>query len=366
MIGLLFGELKRLSVRRRIALLAGALAIALVANFARAFTLVWVSATDAPAAAERWHDPLGYAIVGLVFVGSMALAALLGRGGKGESEKEKVEDEGTAQPPRADDRESPAPNRRSLPSPFLLPTFYFLLALLWLFIVEGGVELWYRSHERNLVARQPWTVRYPEGAPGFREVDISEDVKRTLRFDEGRQVSWKAAPIPNNGSPITNNRVAPATAFLFFFRWEPGTATILRARSHRPDICLPNVGWRQIEDHGVRDYSLGGDLQLPFRHFTFIREVAGQRPMLAESFFCMREDKVRPVSSGSAPFDLVQDARTSDWMPADRVRVVLEGLRNPGQQVMQFLVLSPQQMSGVEAEAQFRELLPQIVAVGGK
>lgn len=48
MIGLLFGELKRLSVPRRVALVIGALAIALLANFARAFTLVWISATQTP------------------------------------------------------------------------------------------------------------------------------------------------------------------------------------------------------------------------------------------------------------------------------------------------------------------------------
>ncbi|MDQ2919419.1 MAG: exosortase/archaeosortase family protein, partial [Verrucomicrobiota bacterium] len=42
MIGLLFGELKRLSVPKRFALIFGALAIAIIANFGRAFFLVWV------------------------------------------------------------------------------------------------------------------------------------------------------------------------------------------------------------------------------------------------------------------------------------------------------------------------------------
>ena len=45
MIGLLFGELKRLSVLRRVALVAGAVAIALLANFLRAVFLVMVAAT---------------------------------------------------------------------------------------------------------------------------------------------------------------------------------------------------------------------------------------------------------------------------------------------------------------------------------
>jgi exosortase len=78
MIGLLFGELKRLSTARRVALLAGAIGIAVVANFARAFFLVWISAAETPAAANRWHDPLGYTILGLVFLGTMLLASRLG------------------------------------------------------------------------------------------------------------------------------------------------------------------------------------------------------------------------------------------------------------------------------------------------
>ena len=79
MIGLLFGELKRLSILRRIVLVAVAAAIAFIGNCIRAFFLVWVAATQNVAAVNRWHDFAGYGIVVLVFIGSLALAALLGR-----------------------------------------------------------------------------------------------------------------------------------------------------------------------------------------------------------------------------------------------------------------------------------------------
>ena len=69
MIGLLFGELKRLSVLRRVALVVGAVAIALVANFVRAVFLVTVAATKNISEVTRWHDIAGYTIVALVFVG---------------------------------------------------------------------------------------------------------------------------------------------------------------------------------------------------------------------------------------------------------------------------------------------------------
>ena len=74
MIGLLFGELKRLSVLRRVALVAGAVAIALLANFIRAVFLVQVAATENISEVGRWHDIAGYTIIALVFVGTMGLA----------------------------------------------------------------------------------------------------------------------------------------------------------------------------------------------------------------------------------------------------------------------------------------------------
>ena len=79
MIGLLFGELKRLSISRRVALVAGAITIALLANFFRAVFLVMVAATENLSEVTRWHDVAGYTIIALVFVGTMGLAYLLGR-----------------------------------------------------------------------------------------------------------------------------------------------------------------------------------------------------------------------------------------------------------------------------------------------
>ena len=80
MIGLLFGELKRLSVLRRVALVVGAVIdCALFANFFRAVFLVTVAATKNISEVSRWHDVAGYTIIALVFVSTMGLAYLLGR-----------------------------------------------------------------------------------------------------------------------------------------------------------------------------------------------------------------------------------------------------------------------------------------------
>ena len=345
MIGLLFGELKRLSVGRRVALLLGAVAIAIMANFGRAFFLVWIAATENVSAVDRWHDFAGYTIVAVVFIGSLALAAFLNRDNKGERRKEKGENGETEKTPQ-----------RS----FLLSPFYFLLSLVWLFAVEIGVEFWYRAHEREMVSRIQWTARWPEKAPAFRELRISEEVTSTLRFDEGREVAWRIpdpAPLTETKSPSALDQ--HPNCFLFFFRWHPGTSTILRARAHRPDVCLPNIGWRQLADHGLRSYRATERLTLPFRHFSFVRDAAGQRAVFAHAFFCMREDKVKPMVD-SVVFD-PNEKTPSDWSSSDRWRVVREGLRNPGQQVMEFVLMSPQEMSGEEAEAKFAALAPEMV-----
>src|SRR5437899_488474 len=90
MTGLFFGELKRLSISRRFVLVVGASAIALAANLSRAVFLVWIAATRNISEVNRWHTVAGYTILSLVFVGTVILAMLLGRG------KAKVRDQRAA------------------------------------------------------------------------------------------------------------------------------------------------------------------------------------------------------------------------------------------------------------------------------
>src|SRR6266581_2094798 len=75
MIGLLFGELKRFSVLRRIVLVVGAIALAITANFLRAVFLVWIAATKNISEINRWHGLAGYTIISLVFAGTPAETA---------------------------------------------------------------------------------------------------------------------------------------------------------------------------------------------------------------------------------------------------------------------------------------------------
>lgn len=328
MIGLLLGELKRFSIVRRIALLLGALAIAIVANFGRALFLVWMAATREIAAVDRWHDFAGYTIVAVVFCGSLLLAAFLNRN-KVESGQAKVEHEET---------------ERSSPRPFLLSPLYFLFCFLWLLLVEAGAEGWYRAHEKNLAELGGWNVRPPESAPGFREIKIDESVRQTLRFDLGREVTWKT-----NGDAAAS---FPTTNYLFFFRWNRGSSSVLRARAHRPDICLPSIGWQQIADRGAKTYLGRAEIPIVARHISF-RQSRGEA--VAHTFYCLQEDKTH--ASEPRPDLQLAEGVQPDWSAQARVRVVRDGIRNLGQQVMEVVFLYPRPVDDEAAEARFAVLV---------
>ena len=188
MIGLLFGELKRLTISRRVALVGAALAIALIANFGRALFLVWIAASQDLAAVEKWHDIAGFAIVGAVFVGTIAIASALARApgsarasralsGASPDSEESSSAEDRRQ--RTENGDATAPlvssGRHGRRYTSRLTNFSFSVrlrrisvsALTWLLLVEASVTAWYRWHESKLIPGRSWTVEWPENAPGF-------------------------------------------------------------------------------------------------------------------------------------------------------------------------------------------------------
>jgi exosortase/archaeosortase family protein len=332
MIGLLFGELQRLRPWRRVWLVLGAVAIALFANFVRVLFLVsMASAAHDVSAVDKWHDAAGYTILLLVFAGTMWLARHFGR-------KEAV----TIEQP---DEEHPI--RR--PNVIEHGTFttgalqrLSVCLLVWLLGVEVAAEMWYRAHEHNLAANPAWSIRWPDGVTGYREIRPDDRVRQLIRYDWGREAVWRRSD-------------RAETDYLFFFRWNPGSGTILRARAHRPDICLPSAGWTPIGHDKVKTFSVNGGRELPFRSFTFAN--SGQRGFRAHAYYCLHEDRVH---GGEA------DANTSaglysNWDLRDRWRVVKSGIRNLGQQVMEVIIVTPPEVSDATVDESFSELLKQVV-----
>jgi exosortase len=366
MIGLLLGELKRLSILRRVALVAGAIAIAFVGNCVRAFFLVWIAATKNIAAIDRWHDVAGYSIVAAVFAGSLLLAILLQRKSRpaavvaGVSPANMEGLQPARLPLQRRSEKSEIRGQKSERSYFLLPTFYFLLSLCWLVFVEIGCESWYRAHERNLVATTRWDVQWPETAPNFHEIKMNEEVRRILRFDRGHAAAWTW---PTTSSPEVSSAAnsKKITCLLYLFRWNPGQNSVLLANLHRPDVCLPASGWKQAADTGVHTYPTDNSFALPFRHFEFRRGTPGKSTQqIAHAFYCLSEDRVSGPSAAGLKLAQMTGAH-STWTRNERIRQVLEGRRHLGQQVMEVIFLSREPIPAADAESRLGELVREIV-----
>jgi hypothetical protein len=228
--------------------------------------------------------------------------------------------------------------------------------------VEAASEGWYRAHERNLVAATRWDVQWSETAPNFRELKIDDNVRRILRFDQGHGASWTwptasspAGPHPSNSKTIT--------CLLYLFRWNAGRNSALLANLHRPDVCLPAIGWKQVADTGVRTYPVGNSFALPFRHFEFRHGTSGNSTQrMAHVFYCLSEDRVPSSSAARSKLQQMAGAH-STWTRNERIRQVLEGRRHLGQQVMEVVLVSREQIPAANAESRLGELVHEIVRV---
>ena len=340
MIGLLFGEVKRLSVLRRLALVVCAIVIALLANFLRAVFLVMVAATENLSEVSRWHDIAGYSIIALVFVATLALAYLLGKHNRTVAagvSPAKMQ----VQPARL---------------PLQFSAWYVLAALCWLLFIEIGTTAWYRLHERNLISGIRWNVQWPEQAPNFRKLKIDNEIRAVLRFDGGDAAAWTIS------SPVNATEPNTIHCSLYVFRWNPGKNSALLANLHRPDVCLPASGWKQVADHGVRSYPISDSGELPFRHFEFQRSFEGSPPQTAHAFYCLSEDRasVDSGSLGNTDSPGMFGSR-SEWTRSERFRAVLEGHRHLGQQVIEAIFMSNEPFSSAEAETQLRDFVRDVV-----
>jgi len=226
-------------------------------------------------------------------------------------------------------------------------------------MVELGGHLWYRTHESNLVATTRWDVQWPETAPNFRELKIDEDVRRTLRFDQGHAAAWTwpATSSPEASSPANSKKI---TCLLYLFRWNPGRNSAILASSHRPDVCLPATGWYQVADTGVRNYPVANSFTLPFRHFEFRRGTPGNSTQqMAHVFYCLSGDRVPSPSATGSKLPQMAAPRLR-LTRNERIRQVLEGRRHLGQQVMEVVFVSRDQLPA-DAESRFSELVREVV-----
>jgi len=347
MIGLLFGEVRRLSVLRRLALVVCAVVIALLANFVRAVFLVQIAATENLSELSRWHDIAGYSIIALVFAATLALAYLFGKSNRNSGFQ--PESSGTASNlPRT---QTGCPLDVAGRMPALLT-----VALCWLLFVEIGTAAWYRLHERNLVSGMRWNVQWPQQAPNFRKLKIDNEIRAVLRFDQGEAAAWTI------NSPLNATEPNAIACSLYVFRWNRGKNSALLANLHRPDVCLPASGWKQVADHGVRSYPVSGSVELPLRHFEFQRAFDGPAHQTAHAFYCLSEDRTSDSAESPGKTDSPgMFGNRSEWTRTERFGAVLQGRRHLGQQVIEVIFISNEPLSAADAESHLRHFIRDVV-----
>ena len=365
LMGALFlGELYRLRWPHRLILVGGGVLIAFGLNVVRTLVLTWRASDVGVDLVEKWHDPAGLSI----FLASFACLWLLAWRLR---KREVWRLEASVQSPKskAQSLEAGAPSAKrgvqtlyfklwaldSEPRPaplspqpsvsrlwtlgFGLWTRRFASARLflttvgcWSLCILGLNEFWYRTHEIKDAGVYHWTMRFPESLASFTRIELPQNITQMLGYNSGATGRWREP----DGSDWS----------AYFFRWDTGSAqSLIRARLHRPEVCLPASGFRQLSPSRLV-WIDAGRLKLPFRVSAY--EIGGVR---AYVLFGLWEDST--------------ETQMALWASpeADRLRSVLVGRRRLGQQTCE-LVLSGYGSIEAAQEAVKRRL-PDLVRLNG-
>lgn len=306
MLSLFLGEMYRFSAARRAVLVGASLVFVLAANVGRTTFLTWAAASRGLAQMHAWHDSAGLFVMLFVLPCLFALAHWI---------------KPNILPP------VPGLNASALVP--ALPRWVAISVFAWIGLSEGLTEMWYRSHEHNLVPSPRWSVAWPAQESRFQKTALPQESLAILRCSQSASAAWKDED-DNQWSA-------------FFLRWNAGRNSVQLAKGHRPDICLPAAGAKLVETYGYVVADSNG-LALPFKYQTF---QAGEQ--LMHVFYCLWSD----CESASGQSQL--GANPFKW----RLGAVLRGERNLGQQVLEVVVTGPE--TSEAAVALFKRELPHLI-----
>jgi len=297
MLSLFLGEMHRFSHGRRATLLGFSLVFVLVANVTRTSILVHTAATKGLTRMEQVHDTVGNVVMFIVLPCLIGMAYLI---------KPKPG-------PEADEPLPAAPARPNDVFP-LIPRWVGVSALVWLVLAQLATEFWYRSHESKLIANTSWAFDWPVGDTRFQKNTIPQTSLAILRCTDSQAATW------------TDDGGNDWSAFLL--RWSPGRNSEQLAKGHRPDICFPAAGAQLVEDFGRVTLQPNG-VRMTFRDQAFSTGAG-----LIHVFYCLWSDRISPGEDTSKTLD--------DNSQAGRIRAVLAGKRNLGQQVLEIVIHGPE------------------------
>jgi exosortase len=283
MVSFFLGELYEFSIGRRIVLVMAGAIVAFICNLTRTFLLVYVGAERGVDAIQRWHDPAGLSILLVCLFVLWAFSIMLGRNNTVA-------------------RDSFTQTREALP----ISRGILLGLLAIVLIAESVTQFWYRAHESPSSRLPAWSVSWPTQAPNFKTVPVAEQAQELLRYNEGGGGEWKT-----DGHQWG----------MYFFRWLPGRTAGLFIKNHRPDICLPASGMKQVGSEQRKILTIN-EVQLPIRFYVF--EGNGRQ---FHVFYCYWD--------GTVPNESTMNRE--NWTASGRLRAVREGRREVGAQMLELI-----------------------------
>ena len=297
MAALFLGELYRFRAWQRTTLFGAGMALALVCNVGRTYFLASRAAAEGMDAIGRYHDPAGFTVLTICFALLWLAALALLRG--------------HTEPAFADDIP---------PAPPLPRAFIWTLAV-WFVLVFAGTEAWFRSGGE--VRRPSWQFTFPEQRVGFRKIELPAETLAQLQADYAQTGAWRS----DSGQWLA-----------FAFRWDAGPSrSRILARLHRPENCLPAMGWGLLEERTPIEIEVGGGRAL-FRVMTFVRD-----DKKAHVYYCLWQDRLAGTTDTPPPSE---DTRIAS------LRAVARRERNLGQQVVEIVFSGTE--DGSSADAAFR------------
>jgi exosortase len=272
MVALFLGELFRFNLWRRAVFVVLGATCSLGFNLLRTSFLVWSCDREGLGAADKFHDPAGWA----VFAASFAVLAVIAWRLKRGDDREKAERQ-AAEALRAVDA---APDRTERPNPesgrtasvpsasatspasFITPSARpaLLLAGVMLVVLLGtelGLRAWFATHRQARAATLEWEL-VPD-APRTRELPITRQVQSLLAYDHGE--GWETQDGPERWQG-------------FYFRWDAprslGRRIICNEQvlGHQPEVCFTAAGMQVRQIYGPRRYTANG-VPLVFKVYEF-------------------------------------------------------------------------------------------------
>ena len=332
LMGALFlGELYRFTWPQRIKLVLGGVALSLCFNVLRTLTLTWYASDKGIDAIKQWHDPAGFSVFLLCFASLWLLAWLIQKRATAKALAEQAEEEELHGPVNAPS--IPPPRETSF---IAVATAFPIRRLLtvvggWAVCILVLNEIWYVAHELTAPKTTPWTASLPSDNATFQTVELTPRVLEVLKSDLNITGKWSQ----ESGLEWT----------AFFLRWKPQSIpSLIRARRHRPEVCLPAIGYRQITGP-LMEYFDVGPLKLPFQKFVY--EAHGTKIYV---FFCLWQD-------GDEEQQGIRLLERND-----RFAWVKKGRRRMGQQSLEIVLSGCSSLK--EAEQEVRKHLPSLIRIG--